>query len=182
MNIFFEGKFTFSFYALGFEALFFLLISSSICLFLFRLTLRSRIEIINNIILFKMTQKGPAPIFWEHSMNYDLLAECAVYFYTAIGQGFRYRTGLFGPLPFGDDTNNIALVYTTLVNDSALEIPRMKGENYIMLAFIAKTNEMDLIERNKILEIIEIEILKINDLARFREDDFQRFVKSLRSR
>ncbi|TXT58441.1 MAG: membrane protein of unknown function [Promethearchaeota archaeon] len=180
-NLYFEGRFTFEFYALSFEALFFLLITSAVCLFLFRLTSQNRFDFIDNIILFKMTRKGPTPVFWEHPMNYDVLLECGVYFYTAVGQGLRYLTGLFGPLPFGDDSKHIALIYTTLMKDSAFEIPRMKGQNYIMFAFIAKTDKIDFLERNKFLEIIQNETSKIKDLAGFNDDEFQEFAKVLHS-
>ncbi len=178
---FYGGRITFESISMLFESIFFIIITSTISSFLFGLTLRSRIEVIDNIIFYKMSEKGPIPLFFEHSASYNLLIESGVYFYTAIGQGVRYRTGLFGPIPFGEEMGSVSLIYSAIVRDSDFEGSRLKGKNYIMVAFLGNEKDMGLIERDKVIEIIDDEIKKIRDLAKFKEEDFQDFISSLRT-
>ncbi len=182
MEIFKGGLISNESYAMFFESLFLFIISSSLTFILFNLTLQSRIEMIRNIIFYKMTEKGPVSLFSEHYINYNLMLESGIYFYTAIGQGIRYRTGLFGPLPFGEETGRVSLIYSAIVDDSDFEGSRLKGKNYILIAFLGKGNEIDLIEKHRLIEKVEEEMKNLPDLAEFEEEDFQAFVSSIRAR
>ncbi|TFF88749.1 MAG: hypothetical protein EU549_02430 [Promethearchaeota archaeon] len=182
LSLFYRASTVFNSIVMFFECIFFLIASGWTSTFLFGLTFRSRVKIIDNIVFFKMTEKGPEPLFFEHSIDYNLLLESGIYFYTAIGQGIRYRTGLFGPLPIGGDTGDVTLIYSAIVNDSDFKGSRLKGKNYIMIAFLGDENDLELIERTKLMEILEKEISKIPDLAHFGEHDFERFINSIRNR
>ncbi|TFF88750.1 MAG: hypothetical protein EU549_02435 [Promethearchaeota archaeon] len=176
------GIVTLTSYAMIFEALFLLTAGCILSLFLFNLTLESRVEVIDNIIFYKMTLKGPVPIFLEHDADYGVILESGVYFYTAIGQGIRYRTGLFGPLPFGEKSETVSLIYSEIVKDSGFEESRMEGMNYIMIVFLGNEKQVELIERHKFIEKIKTSVKNIPDLANFNEDDFQNFINSIRAR
>jgi hypothetical protein len=182
MEIFYGGSITDDSYAIIFECLFLLTSSTVLSLFLFSLTLRSRMEIINNIVLFKLGKDGPTPFYTEHPISYDELIKTGVYLYTAIGQGNQYRTGLFGPIPFGDEKEKIALIYTSIVNDSEFEDPRLKGKNYLMISLLADEEEINLLNRSKILRFLEEGVEKIDDLDELTEEDIQDFIVSIRTR
>lgn len=177
---FFGEGFSYGLYDVISEVLFLLLVSTIISYYIFSLTLRSRIGIIDNIIFYKMTSQGPQHLFSEHPIDYNLAAKSGIYFYTAVGQGIFYRTGLFGPLPFGDKEGEIALIYSALLDDSSAESSRMQGKNYIIMAFIAKEIDIDLIDRNKFSDLISSQLQKIGDLSTFKKNEFKEFVRTLR--
>ncbi|TFF98718.1 MAG: hypothetical protein EU547_00575 [Promethearchaeota archaeon] len=177
---FFGGNVPYDSYAMIFESVFLLTSSTTISFFLFNLTLRSRMEIIKNMVFFKLSKKGPIPFFSEHSIDYNSLIESGVYFYTAIGQGNQYRTGLFGPLPFGNEEEKIALIFSSIVKDSEFEDPRLKGKNYMIVSLIVDVDKVDLIDRNKLLNLLEDNKKSINDLSEFNEEDIEEFIRNIR--
>ncbi len=179
--IFFGDDIPYGLYDVILEALFISLLSFIISYYIFTLTLRSHIGIVNNIIFYKMSSQGPQHLFSEYPVDYNLLLKSGIYFYTAIGQGIYYRTGLFGPLPFGGIQGEVAFIYSSLIDDSSVEDSRMKGKNYILICFIAKEIDVDLIDRNKFSEIISNQINKIKDLSTFKERDFREFINTLRA-
>lgn len=182
MDIFYGGNPTDESYAIIFESIFLLIASTILSLFLFRLTFRSRMKIIKNIIFFKMGKKGPIPFFTEQSINYNSIIESGIYFYTAIGQGNRYRKGLFGPIPFGDEKENVALIFSSIVRDSDFEDPRLEKENYLMIALIAEEQKVNLIDRNKLFNLLEQKVNKMGDLSEIDQDYIQDFINSIRAR
>jgi len=182
MEIFYGGSITDDSYVIIFESLFLLTSSTILSLFLFSLTLRSRMGIINNIVLFKLGKDGPTPFYTEHSINYDDLIKTGVYLYTAIGQGNTYRTGFFGPIPFGEEKQRIALIYTSIVHDSEFEDPRLKGKNYLMIALLADEEEINLLNRSKVLRLLKEGVERIEDLDDLKKEDIQDFIASIRTR
>lgn len=163
------------------ESVFFLIIAGIASFTILSLTVQSRTNVFTNVVLYKMTKMGPNAFFTEHPLEEDLLMTSGVYIYTAIGQGHSYPTGLFGPLPFGDDKNQVALVYSTIVTDSNFPDPRLDGKNYIMIAFISKRGDEDLIDRRKLSEIISTQIKEISDLSTLQEKEIFQIIHVIRS-
>ncbi len=131
-----------------------------------------------NTIIYKMTKAGPAPIFSECDMDSDLLIKSGIFFYTAIGQGMQLNTGLFGPLPFGDDKSNVALIYGTFVKDS--DYPRLKGENYILVVFVVKSKLVALIDKKRLIDILIVKINEIEDFSNLNEEDLREMIQEIR--
>jgi len=131
-----------------------------------------------NTIIYKMTKAGPSPIFTEFDMDPDLLIKSGIFFYTAIGQGMQLNTGLFGPLPFGDDDSNVALVYGSFVKDA--DYPRLKGENYILIVFIAKSKLVALIDKKRLIDVLINKLDVIEDFSTLNEMDIQVMIDEIR--
>jgi len=131
-----------------------------------------------NIVIFKMNPEGPDPIISENVLDHDLLVRSGIFFYTAIGQGMQLNTGLFGPLPFGDDETDVALVYGTFVKDS--KYARLEGQNYILIVFIAKSHLVNLINKKRLIDILIEKIDKIEDFSSLIKEDLQVLIKEIR--
>lgn len=136
-------------------------------------------EAFENIIVYKMTPQGPSPIFIEYEMDPDLLIKSGIFFYTAIGQGMQLNTGLFGPLPFGDDKANVALVYGTFVKDSSY--PRLDEQNYILIVFIAKSNLVPLIDKKSLIDVLLTKFDVIEDFSLLSEEEIRGLIEEIRN-
>ena len=64
----------------------------------------------------------------------------------------QLNTGLFGPLPFGDDPSTVVLVYGSFVKDS--DYSRLEGVNYILIVFVAQKNLVALIDKKKLIDVL----------------------------
>jgi hypothetical protein len=170
-----------------FEVLLLIIVAGIVSFFLFGMTLRTRMGIIHTIVFYKMSTQGPELLFSEQGYDSDdeskedELLRAGVYFYTAIGQGSSYRTGLFGPVPCGVGEEKVALIYSELVKDTKLKDDRLKGKNYLLIAFITNEHEVALIHKNKLLELVQKRIDKIGDISDLTEEDFRSFIHHLRT-
>lgn len=164
-----------------FESITFFIIGSLAAFILNKLTTRNRIDLFSNIILYKFDPRGPTTLFYEKEVDTDLLTKTGIYFYTAVGQGISYNTGLFGPLPFDMKNNLEALVYSALIKDSESPDHRLVGENFILIAFLAKTGTVHLIDRKQLTDHLSKHVKIIEDLSKLTEQDFKRLVFLIRS-
>ena len=131
-----------------------------------------------NTIIYKMTSVGPTPVFTEFEMDHDLLVKSGIFFYTAIGQGMQLNTGLFGPLPFGEDDSNVALVYGSFVSDS--DYPRLKTQNYVLVVFVAKSKLVALVDKKRLIDVLIIKLGEIEDFSMLSEKDIRAMIKKIR--
>lgn len=135
-------------------------------------------RIITNILLYAWEEVGPDLKFAEEPIDEVIALSSGVFLYTAVGQGSNYRTGLYGPIPFGED---VALVFSALVKDSGGEDPRLKNQNFVLVAMILKEGTSHLLERSYISTVLEEFLSTIADFRKFTEPDFQRLVGLVRT-
>ena len=125
-----------------------------------------------------MTPAGPTPVFNEFEMDHDLLIKSGIFFYTAIGQGMQLNTGLFGPLPFGEDDSNVALVYGSFVSDS--DYPRLKTQNYVLVVFVAKSKLVALVDKKRLIDVLIMKLGEIEDFSLLSEKEIRAMIKKIR--
>ncbi|HMF30324.1 MAG TPA: hypothetical protein VKK79_02850 [Candidatus Lokiarchaeia archaeon] len=137
---------------------------------------------ISNIIFYKITNGGPAVIFSEYPLQEKIEASSAVYLYTMIGQGSQYRTGFFGPVPFGlKDACEIAYIYATLIVDASLEDPRFHKQNYILIALVASFDEVLNINRQHLESRIVQSTKNLSDLSALTVETYSEIIAKIRS-
>ncbi len=128
-------------------------------------------KVFSNIIFYKFDKRGPTVIHTELPLEEPLGTSSAAYFYTTIGQGSQYRTGLFGPIPFGwQDTGEVAMIYATGITDTGLLEPRLAQKNYFLVALITTPEKVPAIDRVHLEKQLERLIQDIPDLATLKID------------
>lgn len=139
-------------------------------------------EVFSNVIFYKFAKQGPDVIFSEHSLQEPLRTSTGAYFYTTIGQGSQYRTGLFGPLPFGlEDSHEVALIYATKIVDTSVIDPRLNRQNYFLIALITLPENIPSIDRVNLENQLESITKKIPDLSFLKKEDLLDIVSQIRT-
>ncbi|OLS14685.1 MAG: hypothetical protein RBG13Loki_1686 [Promethearchaeota archaeon CR_4] len=137
-------------------------------------------ETFSNIIFYKFTKQGPAVIYSEHPLQEPQATSSGAYFYTAIGQGSRYRTGLFGPLPFGlERGDEVALIYATNIVDTGLIDRRLNRLNYILIALITSQTKIPVIDRIHLEQHLEQLTKEIPDMSAMETVRFSKIVAKI---
>ncbi|HMF34310.1 MAG TPA: hypothetical protein VKK79_22985 [Candidatus Lokiarchaeia archaeon] len=161
-----------------------LILSASLffCLTILSLTSRERGEIFGNIIFYKFAESGPEMILSEHPLQEELELNSGAYFYTLIGQGTQYPTGLFGPVPFGlKQTRQVALIYATRIKDEHLEDPRFANENYFLLTLITTPEKIAIMDRTQLEKDLKRITQDIPDLSLLNTEAFNGIIQRIRA-
>jgi len=146
------------------------------------LTTHKRGSIFNNIIFYKMGDKGPEVAYSEHSLGCHEECSSAAYFYTIIGQGAQYATGLFGPIPFGACSDKkVALIYATRIRDSELKDARLQHLNYFLIGLITTPDKATIVSRDSLEKRLGILTREISDLKGLTADNYKLLVEKIHS-
>ena len=129
-----------------------------------------------NIIFYAFTDIGPAVIYSLEAIDQTAALSSGAFIYAAVGQGGGYRTGLFGPLPFGDD---VALIASTFVTDSMAPDTRLNNKNFVIIALVTKEGYTYLIDREKLKVTIKSQLDKVTDLSLLNKDDFSMIAETI---
>ena len=129
-----------------------------------------------NVIFYAFMDIGPAVIYSMETIDQVAALSSGVFIYTAVGQGAGYRTGLFGPLPFGND---VALISSAFVTDNNAPDIRLNNKNFLVIALVAKEGYTYLIDREKLKIIIKNQLDKITDLSKMQKEDFYAIASNL---
>ncbi len=156
----------------------------SISLFLsfttLQLTRRERGTIFSNIIFYKFGDQGPTAAYEEHPLQGHEEASAGAYFYTTIGQGAQYSTGLFGPIPFGlKEQGRVALIFAARTRDSGLKDPRLQCENYLLIAMVTTPDKVSIVDREKLEARLGKLTREIADLCNLTEQEFATYVEQI---
>ena len=134
-------------------------------------SLLMRKEVFSNVIFYKFSKQGPTVVFSEHPLEEPLATSSGAYFYTAIGQGSQYRTGLFGPVPFGSEGDReVALIYATNIVDTGLIDQRLKRYNYILIALTFLPEKLPSIDRTRLEQQLAQLTKQIPDVSALEND------------
>jgi len=164
------------------ESLLILTCSLFFCFTILSLTSRERGQVFSNIIFYKLDMQGPSIAYSEHPLRNDVEFSSGAYFYTMIGQGLQYATGLFGPVPFGvKEEGQVALIFATRTTDSGLVDQRLQCQNYLLIALIATPDKVSILDR----EILEKQLKEItqdiSDLCTFTAQNYANIVTQIRA-
>jgi hypothetical protein len=144
------------------------------------LTTRGRGLIFSNIIIYKFGDEGPTAIYSEHPLQGHEESSAGAYFYTTIGQGAQYSTGLFGPIPFGlKEQGKVALIFAARTPDSGLKDPRLQCQNYLMIAMITTPDKISIINRENLEKRLGKLLQVIPDLCNVTDQDFTGLVEQI---
>jgi len=144
------------------------------------LTMGQRGTIFTNILFYKFGKGGPTLMYSEKPIQGVEMAAGA-YFYTALGQGLQYSTGLFGPLPFGErKSRQVALVHASIVRDSAVSDERLKDRNYFLIALVTFPEDVPIIDRPRLESDLKHVVHEITNLSSLNDDWFAATAKHIR--
>jgi hypothetical protein len=138
---------------------------------------QGRGQVFSNIIFYKLGAKGPFVAYSEHQLPNNVEYSSGAYFYSTIGQGDKYATGLFGPIPFGvNEEKMVALIYATRILDSSLIDSRLKCQNYLLIALISVQEKLNNIDREDLEEQLDKITKDISDLCNLTAESFASLV------
>jgi len=133
------------------------------------------------IIVFKHSSRGPTLLCSEElpfEKTESLFDRTAFFYSMAVGQGHRHHEGLYGPLPFGDEKDYSALVYSVALADKTQDDERMKGKNYCLFCIVYPNTYQELFYKRLLIESILKKNLSrvsdITDVTRERLDEAKR--------
>ncbi len=146
------------------------------------LTTRERGQVFTNIIFYKLNMQGPVIAYSEHPLHGHEENSSGAYFYTAIGQGAQYATGLFGPIPFGlKAEGKVALIYATRVKDTGLTDPRLNCQNYLLIGLITTSDKISILERESLEERLAKIMNELPDLCALSSEQYAQLVSQIRA-
>ncbi len=144
------------------------------------LTKRPRGLIFSNIIFYKFGDDGPNVAYSEHPLEGHEESSAGAYFYTTIGQGAQYSTGLFGPIPFGmTEQGRVALIYAARTPDSGLKDPRLQCINYILIALVTTPDKISIIDRETLEKRLGKLTHSISDLCNVSVQNYASFIEQI---
>ncbi len=144
------------------------------------LTTRERGQIFNNVVFYKLAAQGPAIAYAEHPLQGHEENSSGAYFYTTIGQGAQYATGLYGPVPFGiKEQEKVALIYATRIKDSGLLDPRLQCQNYLLIGLITTQDKVSIISREVLEKRLGALTREISDLCTVTVQNFATLVDQI---
>lgn len=89
------------------------------------------------ITIYRQFKLGPE-IYLSDELDFSktdkklLEIKLGVFFITAVGQGENSNEGLYGPLPFPDNSDYISIIYSCFMKDLENKDPRYKGNSYCL--------------------------------------------------
>jgi hypothetical protein len=148
---------------------------------IFTLITGQRGKVFTNILFYKFGRAGPSLMYSEKSLQGEAENAAGAYFYTALGQGMQYSTGLFGPIPFGEKmSHQVAFVYANIITDSTAADERLKGTNYFMIALVTVPENVSHINRKRLEEGMEEVVQSIHDLSDLTDKQFEYMANHIR--
>jgi tetratricopeptide (TPR) repeat protein len=90
-----------------------------------------------SLLMYHFTSEGPEILYSVNSreLNPVAISSLGVVLSIVIGQGQSLFKGLYGPIPI-QNTNSLAICYTTFLKDENQSDKRLHGQNFIIFAFI----------------------------------------------
>ncbi len=144
------------------------------------LTTRESGKIFSNVIFYKFGDQGPTVAYSEYPLQGHEEASAGAYFYTTIGQGAQYSTGLFGPIPFGvKEQGKVALIFATRTQDSGLKDPRLQCQNYILIALVTTPDKIDIVSRDTLEKHLGKVTQTIADLCNMTDQSYARLAEQI---
>ena len=135
-----------------------------------------------NVIFYKFGLHGPEIIYSEHPLTEGMALASGAYYYTALGQGRQYSRGLFGPLPFGEQTTPaVAIIYAAQVSDTSRADPRLSNQTYFMIALIYSPEDASIVDRTHLEQELGRITGEIRDLATMTAENFSEMVIQIRA-
>jgi hypothetical protein len=146
------------------------------------LTTRERGQVFTNIVFYKLNKQGPVVAYSEHPLHGHEENCSGAYFYTAIGQGAQYATGLFGPIPFGlKEEGKVALIFATRAVDTGLTDQRLNCQNYLLVGLITTSDKISILNRESLEKRLAIIIREIPDLCALSSEQYAKLVTQIRA-
>ncbi len=86
--------------------------------------------------VFELTDMGPELQITINPelLPYTVVFKSGMFYFSIMGQGETYTTGVFGPFPVAEVKNWNAIVYGTMAINPQFKDPRMHGNTYLMIA------------------------------------------------
>ena len=150
-----------------------------------RLSPKAAVKIDLNRILvgvFELTDMGPE---LQITINPDLLPYTVVFksgmfYFSIMGQGETYTTGVFGPFPVAEVKNWNAIVYGTMAINPNFQDPRMHGNTYLMIAIFYPVEYNHFFsERDAIKNIFERNLGQAPTQYEWRREVIEKIVKEI---
>ncbi len=134
------------------------------------------------VAAFELTEMGPEII---HALNqellpYDTLFKSGMFYFSIMGQGDTYTTGVYGPFPVSGTKDWNAIVYGTLARNPNFKDPRMLGNTYLMIALFypIELNHF-FADRKTIEQIINRIFGSVPTAGTWGEKELERIVKEI---
>ncbi len=134
------------------------------------------------VAAFELTEMGPE-IIHAHNQDllpYDILFKSGMFYFSIMGQGDTYTTGVYGPFPVSGTKDWNAVVYGTLAKNPNFKDPRMLGNTYLMIAIFYPTDLNHFFADRKGIEQIISRIFGNTPKAgSWGENELKRIVKEI---
>ena len=141
------------------------------------------------LIIFKnASERGPYAHFIEKNIQLakvdnleEKIDQMGTTYFIILGQGGSFHQGLFGPLPFLQETRNLSLIYSIILPDSSQDDPRFGNKSYIYFCYVFPSEYSYLIPQEKIKEVIENFTKKITDFSELTNQFFENICENIKN-
>ncbi|MFW9993738.1 MAG: tetratricopeptide repeat protein [Candidatus Odinarchaeota archaeon] len=128
------------------------------------------------ITVFKQAKRGPKVLITDplpFEKKESLFERIGFFYSMAVGQGHRHHEGLYGPLPFADEKDYLALVFSIALGDTKQIDDRMRGKNYCLFCIVYPNDYQEFFYNRSLIEdILRHKIVDIDDINKDITNEF----------